>query len=394
MYTAAYVAAYTPVHRLVISQQLFVRKLMFKKTVFSNWFTFNKVSNQHETLVQQALTQYQNELFPHGVLAVASNVQVTKNKGNVVVTFTLPFPCQSEHQAITEHVQQVFGSPSVQSAVSVKISTKIHPVFMHSYDGIKNLIVISSGKGGVGKSTTSVNLAYALQAQGASVGILDADVYGPSLPKMLGLEGAHPRSPNGINLEPVIKNGIEAMSTGFLADGQDAKIWRGALASAAFEQMLKETFWGGVDYLLIDMPPGTGDIQLTLAQKVEAVVSVIVTTPQDIALIDATKGINMFEQVNVPVLGLIENMSYHVCPKCASKSPLFGEHGGKALAQAKAIPLLGQLPLDIKIRECADQGQSIQEQEPQSDIALLYRSLASKLTAELYYQKDSRSPLN
>ncbi len=362
--------------------------------MFAHLFKFNKVSGQQEKLVLQALTQYRNELFPVGVLAVASNVKMTKKKDNIVVTFTLPFPCQSEYQNIAKHVQKTFDMENKQIQISLQISINIFPAFMHSYDGIKNIIVISSGKGGVGKSTTSVNLAYALQAEGASVGILDADVYGPSLPKMLGLEGSHPRSPNGINLEPIIKNGIEAMSTGFLADGQDAKIWRGALASAAFEQMLKETFWGGVDYLLIDMPPGTGDIQITLSQKVEAVVSVIVTTPQDIALIDAAKGINMFEQVNIPVLGLIENMSYHVCPKCNSKSPLFGEHGGKELAQAKAMPLLGQLPLDIKIRECADQGKSIQEQDPQSDIAQLYRTLASKLTAELYYQKDSRSPLN
>lgn len=362
--------------------------------MFSNWFKFNKVSNQHEKLLQQALTQYQNDLFPAGVLAVASSLHLTKKKGNIVVTFTLPFPCQSEYQHITEHVQQVFETAKVQSSIELHINIKIFPVFMHSYEGIKNIIVISSGKGGVGKSTTSVNLAYALQAQGASVGILDADVYGPSLPKMLGLEGFHPRSPNGINLEPIIKNGIETMSTGFLADGQDAKIWRGSVASSAFEQMFKETLWGGVDYLLIDMPPGTGDIQLTLSQKIEAVVSVIVTTPQDIALIDATKGINMFEQVNVPVLGLIENMSYHICPKCENKSTIFGEHGGKNLAQTKAIPLLGQLPLDIKIRECADQGKSIQEQAPQTDIAQLYRMLASKLAAELYYQKDSRSPIN
>jgi len=361
--------------------------------MFSHFFKFNKVSKQQEKLIRQALAQYQNELFPAGVLVIASNLELTKKKGNIVVAFTLPFPCQSEYPAIGEHIQQVLVAENDQSSIELQIKIKIWPVFMHSYDGIKNIIVISSGKGGVGKSTTSVNLAYALQAQGASVGILDADVYGPSLPKMLALEGMHPRSPNGINLEPIIKNGIEAMSTGFLADGQDAKIWRGALASSAFEQMLKETFWGGVDYLLIDMPPGTGDIQITLSQKVEAVVSVIVTTPQDIALIDATKGINMFEQVKIPVLGLIENMSYHVCPKCSSKSTIFGEHGGKELAQAKAIPLLGQLPLDIKIRECADLGQSIQEQDPQSNIAQLYRTLASKLTAELYYQKDSRSPL-
>jgi len=204
----------------------------------------------------------------------------------------------------------------------------------------------------------------------------------------------HPRSPDGKYLEPIIKNGIAAMSSGFLADGQEAKVWRGAVASAAFEQMLKETLWGDVDYLLIDMPPGTGDIQLTLAQKIEAVISVIVTTPQDIALIDAIKGINMFEKVNIPVLGLIENMSHHICPICENKSTIFGEHGGENLAKAKSIPLLGQLPLDSKVREYADQGQSIQELKPQADIAQLYRALASKLTAELYYQKDSRSPLN
>ena len=362
--------------------------------MFSNWFTFNKASKQQEELVRQALTDYKNALFPAGVLAVANDFSLIKKQSNVIVTFTLPFPCQSEYQAITKQVQQAFMAAKQQQSVLLNISSKIHPVFMHSYDGIKNLIVISSGKGGVGKSTTTVNLAYALQAQGASVGILDGDVYGPSLPKMLGLEGAHPRSPNGTNLEPVNKNGIEAMSTGFLADGQDAKIWRGALASAAFEQMLKETFWGGIDYLLIDMPPGTGDIQLTLAQNIDAVVAVIVTTPQDIALLDAAKGIKMFEQVNMPILGLIENMSYHICPKCENKSPLFGEQGGEELAQAKAIPLLGQLPLDIKMRQCADNGVSIQAQEPHSAIAELYRTLASKLAAELYYQKDSRSPMN
>ncbi|MEW6998589.1 iron-sulfur cluster carrier protein ApbC [Colwelliaceae bacterium BS250] len=362
--------------------------------MIANWFKFNKVSDQLEKLVQQALTQYQNELFPAGVLAVASNIEMTKKKANIIVTFTLPFPCQSEYQAIAEHVKQALAAANEQSLVELKINTKIIPVFMHSYDGIKNIIVISSGKGGVGKSTTTVNLAYALQAQGASVGILDADVYGPSLPKMLGLEGLHPRSPDGMHLEPIIKNGIAAMSTGFLADGQEAKIWRGAVASSAFEQMLKDTLWGGVDYLLIDMPPGTGDIQLTLAQKIEAVISVIVTTPQDIALIDATKGISMFEKINIPILGLIENMSYHICPKCQNKSTIFGDLGGEELAQAKAIPLLGQLPLDIKVREYADQGQSIQEQNPQADIAQIYRSLASKLTAELYYQKDSRSPHN
>ncbi len=210
---------------------------------------------------------------------------------------------------------------------------------------------------------------------------------------MLGLEGEHPRSPDGKYLEPVIKNNIAVMSTGFLADGQDAKVWRGAVASAAFEQMFKETLWGGVDYLIIDMPPGTGDIQLTLAQKIEAVMSVIVTTPQDIALIDATKGISMFEKVNIPVLGLIENMSYHICPKCNKKSPIFGDGGGMKLAQDKTIPLLGQLPLASKVREYADKGESIQTQGPQNDIAKLYRTMASKLAAELYYQKDSRSPL-
>lgn len=361
--------------------------------MFTHWFKFNKVSDQQEKLVQQALTQYQNELFPHGVLAVASNVQLTKKKATIEITFTLPFPCQSEYQSITAHVQQAFVTAGEKSLVALKISSEIYPVFMHSYDGIKNIIVISSGKGGVGKSTTSVNLAYALQAQGASVGILDADVYGPSLPKMLGLEGLHPRSPDGKYLEPIIKNDIAAMSTGFLADGQEAKIWRGAVASAAFEQMFKETLWGGVDYLLIDMPPGTGDIQLTLAQKIDAVISVIVTTPQDIALIDVTKGINMFEKVNIPVLGLIENMSYHICPKCDNKSIIFGENGGVKLAQGKAISLLGQLPLDSKVREYADQGQSIQALDPQADIAQRYRALASKLAAELYYQKDSRSPL-
>lgn len=354
--------------------------------MFTRWFSPNSPSAQQISVIQDLLNNYKNSVFPYGIFKVLNDLTIKRQGKTLVVSFSLPFPCESQHKDIIEHIKS-----SLTEHVEISINTQINPVYVHELTGIKNIIAVSSGKGGVGKSTTSVNLAYALQKEGAQVGLLDADVYGPSIPKMLGLEGKHPRSPDGVHLEPIVHNNIASMSTGYLADGQDAKIWRGSLASSAFEQMLKETLWGDLDYLIIDMPPGTGDIQITLAQKIAAVVSVIVTTPQDMALIDATKGIAMFEKVNVPILGLIENMSYHVCPNCDNQSSIFGSQGGKKLADEKGLKVLGELPLKAEIRELADVGQSIQTREADSELAIQYRKLAQRVTSELYYQYDSRS---
>jgi ATP-binding protein involved in chromosome partitioning len=250
---------------------------------------------------------------------------------------------------------------------------------------VRNIIAIGSGKGGVGKSTTAVNLALALALEGARVGILDADIYGPSVPAMLGLSG-RPDSPDGKSIEPMRAHGIEAMSIGLLVDQDTPMIWRGPMATSALTQLLGETLWGGeegLDYLIVDLPPGTGDIQLTLAQKIPVAGAVIVTTPQDIATLDARKSLKMFEKVQVPVLGLIENMAVHTCSECGHVEHLFGQGGGERMAAQYSVPLLGSLPLDIGIREQGDAGQPVVIAQPGSPAALAYREAARKLVAVL-----------
>jgi ATP-binding protein involved in chromosome partitioning len=250
---------------------------------------------------------------------------------------------------------------------------------------IRNIIAIGSGKGGVGKSTTAVNLALALAGEGARVGLLDADIYGPSIPTMLGLSG-RPDSPDGKAILPMRAHGIEAMSIGLLVDLDTPMIWRGPMATSALTQLLGETLWGGdegLDYLVVDLPPGTGDIQLTLAQKIPVAGAVIVTTPQDIATLDARKSLRMFEKVHVPVLGLIENMAVHVCSQCGHAEHLFGQGGGERMAAQYGIPLLGSLPLEIGIREQGDAGVPIVVAQPGSAAAQAYRQTAQKLAEAL-----------
>ena len=250
---------------------------------------------------------------------------------------------------------------------------------------VRNIIAIGSGKGGVGKSTTAVNLALALAAEGARVGILDADIYGPSVPAMLGLSG-RPDSPDGKSIEPMRAHGIEAMSIGLLVDQDTPMIWRGPMATSALTQLLGETLWGGeegLDYLIVDLPPGTGDIQLTLAQKIPVAGAVIVTTPQDIATLDARKSLKMFEKVQVPVLGLIENMAVHTCRECGHVEHLFGQGGAERMAAQYGVPLLGSLPLDIGIREQGDAGQPVVVAQPDSPAARAYREAARNLSAAL-----------
>lgn len=250
---------------------------------------------------------------------------------------------------------------------------------------IRNILAVGSGKGGVGKSTTAVNLALALAADGARVGVLDADIYGPSIPTMLGLSG-RPDSPDGKSIEPMRAHGIEAMSIGLLVDLDTPMIWRGPMATSALTQLLGETLWGGtdgLDYLVVDLPPGTGDIQLTLAQKIPVAGAVIVTTPQDIATLDARKSLRMFEKVHVPVLGLVENMAVHVCSQCGHAEHLFGQGGGERMAAQYGIPLLGSLPLEIGIREQGDAGTPIVASHPDSNAAEAYRSTARNIVAAL-----------
>lgn len=258
--------------------------------------------------------------------------------------------------------------------------------------GVRNVIAVGSGKGGVGKSTTAVNLALALHADGARVGILDADVYGPSIPTMLGLSGK-PDSPDNKSIEPMRAFGIEAMSIGFLVDAETPMIWRGPMATSALTQLFADTLWGDLDYLLIDLPPGTGDIQLTLAQKIPVAGAVIVTTPQDIATLDAKKALKMFQKVEVPVLGIIENMALHVCSNCGHEEHLFGEGGGQRMAAQYGVPLLGSLPLDIAIREQGDAGQPVVIASPDSAVAEAYRQTARAMAAQLALRPRASIPI-
>lgn len=247
---------------------------------------------------------------------------------------------------------------------------------------VKNVIAVGSGKGGVGKSTTAVNLALALHADGARVGLLDADVYGPSIPAMLGLSG-RPDSPDNKSIEPMRAFGVEAMSIGLLVDQDTPMIWRGPMATSALMQLFTDTLWGDLDYLLIDLPPGTGDIQLTLAQKIPVAGAVVVTTPQDIATLDARKALKMFEKVEVAVLGIVENMAVHSCSNCGHVEHLFGEGGGQRMAAQYGVPLLGSLPLDIAIREQGDAGRPVVVAAPDSAAAQAYRQAARALVAQL-----------
>ena len=257
---------------------------------------------------------------------------------------------------------------------------------------VRNIIAVGSGKGGVGKSTTAVNLALALRAEGARVGILDADVYGPSIPAMLGLSGK-PESPDNKSIEPMRAFGVEAMSIGFLVDADMPMIWRGPMATSALTQLFNDTRWGDLDYLLVDLPPGTGDIQLTLAQKIPVAGAVIVTTPQDIATLDAKKALKMFQKVEVAVLGIIENMALHVCSKCGHEEHLFGEGGGQRMAAQYGVPLLGSLPLDISIREQGDAGRPVVVSAPDSTVAQAYRQAARALVEQLELRPRASMPI-
>ncbi|MCP5448595.1 MAG: iron-sulfur cluster carrier protein ApbC [Chromatiaceae bacterium] len=312
--------------------------------------------------------------------------------GSVKVTVELGFPCDGTKAelagAVKERVQSVDGVTSVEVNLGWKVVAHSVQKSLKPIDNVKNIIAVASGKGGVGKSTTAVNMALALAAEGARVGILDADIYGPSQPRMLGVSG-QPESKDGKSLEPMESYGLQAMSIGFLVDEETPMIWRGPMVTQALEQLLNDTNWASLDYLIIDLPPGTGDTQLTLAQKVPVSGAVIVTTPQDIALLDARKGFKMFEKVEVPVLGIVENMSIHICSKCNHEEHIFGEGGGMRMAEQYGVDFLGALPLDIRIREETDGGKPTVVAEPDSRISQIYREISRKTAAKLALQAKS-----
>ena len=321
------------------------------------------------------------------------NLQV--HEGDVSFDVELGYPAKSQIPGLRKDlIAAAKGVPGVNN-VSVNVASKI--VAHAAQRGVallpkvKNIVAVASGKGGVGKSTTAVNLALALAAEGAAVGLLDADIYGPSQPMMMGIEG-RPESSDGKTMEPLENYGVQVMSIGFLVAQDEAMIWRGPMATQALEQLLRQTNWADLDYLIVDLPPGTGDIQLTLSQRVPMTGAVIVTTPQDIALLDAKKGIKMFEKVGVPILGIVENMAVHVCSNCGHAEHIFGEGGGKRMAAEYGMDYLGALPLDIKIRLQADSGKPTVVSDPDGELASIYKAVARQVAIKIAHKaKDFSS---
>jgi ATP-binding protein involved in chromosome partitioning len=322
----------------------------------------------------------------------AKNIKIDGD--NVSLDILLGYPARTQIEPIRKQVvaklKTIPGIGSVTANVTMKIVSHAVQRGVKLVPGVKNIIAVASGKGGVGKSTTAVNLALALAAEGVSVGMLDADIYGPSQPTMLGITG-RPESKDGKRLEPMEGHGIQAMSIGFLIDVETPMVWRGPMVTQALEQLLNETNWRDIDYLVVDLPPGTGDIQLTLAQRVPVTGAVIVTTPQDIALMDARKGLKMFEKVNIPILGVVENMSLHICSKCGHAENIFGSGGGDRMSKDYGIDLLGSLPLDIRIREQADSGKPTVVADPDGQVAEIYRQIARKVAVKIAEKQQDHS---
>jgi ATP-binding protein involved in chromosome partitioning len=309
---------------------------------------------------------------------------------DVVLGYTAKSQVDPIRREITLRLRAIPGVASVNVNVTMKIVPHSVQRGVKLIPGVRNIIAVASGKGGVGKSTTAVNLALALAAEGATVGVLDADIYGPSQPMMLGISG-RPQSKDEKLLEPMEGHGIQAMSIGFLIDIDSPMVWRGPMVTQALEQLLNQTKWRDVDYLIVDLPPGTGDIQLTLAQRVPVTGAVIVTTPQDIALIDARKGLKMFEKVGIPILGIVENMSTHICGNCGHEEPIFGTGGGMRMGKDYNVELLGSLPLDIKIREQADSGMPTVVADPDGRIAEIYKQIARRVAVKIAEKQQDHS---
>lgn len=342
-----------------------------------------------DTLQKQIETQLENTLEPttqQSLLSLKAVTELQLKKDLLKLNISLPYPCKSLwpaiEQTLTHNLKQIHEVNQVEVHWHTKIVAHDVQKGVTPLPNVKNIIAVASGKGGVGKSTTSVNLALALQQEGARVGILDADIYGPSIPTMLGIHDK-PQSSDGKTMKPLSAYGLQIMSIGFLIEEDSPMIWRGPIVTQTLTQLLKETNWEDLDYLIIDLPPGTGDVQLTLAQQIPVTGALIVTTPQQVALIDAKKGLKMFEKVEIPILGIIENMATHICSQCGHEEAIFGEHGGQQLATTYHVDFLGSLPLDKRIREEADNGSPTVTAEPNSAIAQKYRHIAHTVSAKI-----------
>ncbi len=371
----------------------FAKKSILTKTVANTYVKIGFYSVNTENIMAIAELDIQNALKtlidPNtGKDFISSksakNIQITGN--HVSVDIVLGYPAKSVMDSVKSlveaHLKVLEGVENVNVNIGSRIVAHKAQQGVTLLPNVKNIIAVASGKGGVGKSTTSVNLALALAAEGATVGLLDADIYGPSQPQMLGISG-RPESSDGKSMDPMLAHGIQAMSIGFLVDIDTPMVWRGPMVTGALEQLLRETRWDNLDYLVIDLPPGTGDIQLTLAQKIPVTGAIIVTTPQDIALLDARKGLKMFEKVGIPILGIVENMSTHICSNCGHEEHIFGAGGGQKMCDDYKVDLLGSLPLDISIRELTDSGKPTVISQPDSKISSIYKEIARKAAIKI-----------
>ena len=344
------------------------------------------MSEPRRDRIEQAIAAYHDPYVESDLNSAKSIRSVEIEGGRVKVGVTLGFPAAGHRTALAaaldERIRTVDGVKDVEVEIGWKIASHAVQQGLDALKNVRNIVAVASGKGGVGKSTIAANLALALSAEGAKVGVLDADIYGPSQPRMLGAQG-QPDSRDGKSLEPMTSYRIQSMSIGYLIEEDTPMIWRGPMVTQALEQLLRDTNWRDLDYLVVDLPPGTGDIQLTLAQRIPVSGAVIVTTPQDIALLDARKGLAMFEKVKVPVLGVIENMSTHVCTQCGHEDHIFGEGGGRRMAEEHGVALLGDIPLDRAIREDADGGQPTVVKDPDGPVGRRYREIARRVAAKL-----------
>lgn len=343
-------------------------------------------------MVEEAIKSYIEPHLEKDLVSSKCIKGISIEGDKVKVDVVMGFPVKSVEgdiaAAVKSAVEAVDGISGCDVDISMEVAAHSVQKSLKPIDNVKNIIAVASGKGGVGKSTTAVNLALALSYEGARVGILDADIYGPSQPRMLGISG-QPDSKDGNTLEPMNSYHLQAMSIGFLIDEETPMIWRGPMVTQALEQLLNDTNWSELDYLVIDLPPGTGDTQLTLAQKVPVSGAVVVTTPQDIALLDARKGFKMFEKVEVPVLGIVENMSIHICSNCGHEEHIFGEGGGSRMAEQYGVDFLGALPLELRIREETDSGKPTVVADPEARPSQIYREIARKAAAKLALQAKS-----
>lgn len=347
-----------------------------------------------ETVLQQALSAVAEPTGGRDLGSAKAIKSVHVEGADVTVEVVLGYPCASQHAALRAALIAAARQQPGVGNVSVSIATQVtaHAVQrgVQLMPGVKNIIAVASGKGGVGKSTTSANLALALAAEGAKVGLLDADIYGPSMPTMMGVSG-QPETLDGKLMEPKLAHGVLVNSIGFLVADDQAMIWRGPMATQALEQLLHQTRWQDLDYLIVDMPPGTGDVQLTLSQRVPVTGAVIVTTPQDIALIDAKKGLKMFEKVGVPILGIVENMAVHLCSNCGHAEHIFGADGGAKMAAQYGTELLASMPLTRSIREQADSGRPSVAADPDGEVAAMYKALARRIGSKIAAQAKDYS---